>query len=172
MLYSSKYTQADGYIMKLFNLLIIVVGVGIIISLTPHLAEAQINNHKKNGLGLGLILGEPTGASVKYWVSDNAAFDVGAAWSLADRNEALHMHTDILWHSWFRDTKNLAFYYGVGGRVIFADDAEAGIRLPLGLTYVFDSIPIDVFLEAAPILDLVPDTNLAGNGGVGIRYYF
>nr|WP_286670483.1 hypothetical protein [Fodinibius salsisoli] len=117
-------------------------------------------------------MGEPTGASVKYWLSNNSAFDIGAAWSLADRNEALHMHTDFLWHSWFRNEQNLAFYYGAGARVIFADDAEAGIRVPVGLTYVFESIPFDLFLEAVPILDFAPETKLAGNGGVGLRYYF
>jgi hypothetical protein len=36
---------------------------------------------------------------------------------------------------------------------------------------VFENVPFDLFLEAAPILDLTPDVELAGNGAVGIRYY-
>jgi hypothetical protein len=29
-----------------------------------------------------------------------------------------------------------------------------------------------MFVEAVPIVDLAPDTKLAGNGAVGLRYYF
>lgn len=158
--------------MKLLKRLFFCLLLSIIIGFIPDASKAQLNEEKVKSLGLGIILGEPTGASVKYWVSNNSAFDIGAAWSLAGRNEALHMHTDFLWHSWFREEENLAFYYGLGGRVIFADDAEAGIRVPLGLTYVFESVPLDLFLEAVPIVDLAPEAKFAGNGGVGIRYYF
>lgn len=158
--------------MKLLKRLVFCLLLSIIVGFIPDISQAQVNEEKVKSLGLGIILGEPTGASVKYWVGSNSAIDIGAAWSLAGRNEALHMHTDFLWHAWFREEENLAFYYGLGGRVIFADDAEAGIRIPLGLTYVFESVPFDLFLEAVPILDLAPEAKLAGNGGVGMRYYF
>lgn len=135
-------------------------------------AQAQSSNNINKDFGLGAMLGEPTGVSVKVWTGNTTAIDVGAAWSLSGRNEALHLHSDLLFHSWFPDTENLAFYYGIGGRIIFADEAKAGVRAPLGLTYVFDDIPFDLFVEAVPILDLTPDTDFAGNGAVGIRYYF
>lgn len=140
--------------------------------LLPDSAKSQSSNNIDKDFGLGVMLGEPTGVSVKFWTTNRSAFDVGAAWSLSGRNEALHLHADVLWHSWFPDTENLAFYYGIGGRVIFTDEAHAGVRIPLGLTYVFDEIPFDLFVEAVPIFDLAPDTEFAGNGAVGIRYYF
>lgn len=121
-------------------------------------------------IGIGLMLGEPTGVSVKSWLGSQTAFDIGAAWSLG-RREALHMHADFLGHSWFEKNQQLAFYFGIGGRIIFDEDARAGIRAPLGLNYVFERIPFDIFLEAVPIVDLSPDVGLAGNGAVGIRYY-
>lgn len=135
--------------------------------LTPETAEAQ---GRGGDFGIGVMLGEPTGVSVKSWLSNSSAFDVGAAWSLGER-EALHMHADLLRHSWFEENQQLAFYYGIGGRVIFYDDAHVGARIPLGLNYVFESIPFDLFIEAVPILDITPDVELAGNGAVGIRYY-
>ncbi|HEX6981373.1 MAG TPA: hypothetical protein VF181_01300 [Balneolaceae bacterium] len=146
----------------------------MLVSLKPDPAKAQVKNDEGGNLGVGVMLGEPTGVSIKLWRNERSAFGIGAAWSLAGRTEALHLHADYLLHSWFSDTgeENLAFYYGIGGRVIFADDPTAGIRIPVGLTYVFQKIPFDVFIEAAPILDVTPDIEFAGNGGVGIRYYF
>lgn len=135
-------------------------------------AAAQANNDGKHNFGLGLMLGEPTGVTIKSWFNRQSAFDIGAAWSLSGRNEAVHLHADYLRHNWFKDTENLAFYYGIGGRVIFSNNATAGVRVPLGLNYVFDSTPFDLFVEAVPILDLSPDVEFAGNGAVGIRYYF
>jgi hypothetical protein len=42
----------------------------------------------------------------------------------------------------------------------------------VGLDYVFGEQPFDVFVEFAPILDLVPETELDWSGAIGIRYYF
>lgn len=144
----------------------------LLINLQTETVSAQASNNINKELGLGAMLGEPTGVSVKFWTGNTTAVDVGAAWSLSGRNEALHLHSDLLFHYWFPETENLAFYYGIGGRIIFADEAKAGVRVPVGLTYVFDNVPFDLFVEAVPILDLTPDTDFAGNGAVGIRYYF
>lgn len=136
-------------------------------------AKAQANPKGNNNFGLGIILGEPTGLSIKSWNGDQSAFSIGAAWSLSE-DEALHLHADFQLHSWFENIERgrLAFYYGIGGRVIFTDDAKIGARVPLGLNYIFDTLPFDLFVEATPILDFTPNVKLAGNGGVGARYYF
>lgn len=159
--------------MKSSKLLAVIIVLGILISLRPGIGSAQVIDEDRGKLGLGFLLGEPTGISVKSWNSSRSAFDIGAAWSLAGREgEALHLHADYLLHSWFSDTNNLALYYGLGGRIIFADEAAVGARVPVGLNYVFSSVPFDMFVEAAPILDLTPEIELAGNGAIGIRYYF
>ncbi|MAO65292.1 MAG: hypothetical protein CL666_09860 [Balneola sp.] len=124
-----------------------------------------------SSLGVGLIIGEPSGVSIKKWFNNRIAVDVGAAWSLA-QNEALHLHSNLLLHDALDNTPKLSFYYGIGGRIIFSDTPKVGARIPLGLTYLFENIPFDLFVEAAPILDLTPDISLSGNGGFGFRYYF
>ncbi|MEX0646566.1 MAG: hypothetical protein WEA56_00770 [Balneolaceae bacterium] len=136
--------------------------------------QAQADSDNGGNFGLGIMFGEPTGITVKTWNNERSAFDIGAAWSLSGRNEAIHLHADYLLHTWFTDIENgrLALYYGFGGRIIFADDATAGVRIPIGLNYIFPNIPFDLFVEAVPILDFAPDTEFAGNGAVGIRYYF
>ena len=47
-----------------------------------------------------------------------------------------------------------------------------GIRVPLGVTYLFEEAPFDVFFELVPVLDLSPDVDLDINVAVGLRYYF
>jgi len=46
------------------------------------------------------------------------------------------------------------------------------VRIPLGINYIFEKVPLDIFLEFVPLLDLVPGTNFRLKGAVGIRYYF
>ena len=136
--------------------------------------QAQADTGNGGNVGIGVMFGEPTGLSVKAWTSSSTALNIGAAWSLAGRNEAIHLHADYLFHSWFGNVNRgqLGFYYGIGARAIFAGDPILGVRIPLGLNYVFENSPLDLFVEAVPILDLSPETKSAGNGAFGIRYYF
>jgi len=129
---------------------------------------------QQTGFGLGLMLGEPTGFSGKYWLSPQSAIDGGFAWSVY-KHGYLQIHTDYLWHNYsiisvIKGT--LPIYYGVGGRLIFAHDNIAGIRGVAGLDYLFDGTPLDIFLELVPILDLAPEMDFDFNAAIGIRYYF
>ena len=65
----------------------------------------------------------------------------------------------------------LPLYYGVGARFLFANDSHLGIRGVIGLNYLFDNVPLDIFLEIVPIFDFIPETELSFNGGIGIRYF-
>jgi hypothetical protein len=127
--------------------------------------------------GLGVILGEPTGPCFKYWTSGSTAIDGAVAWSFSNDN-SLHIHADYLYHRFDLidvDTGRLPLYFGIGGRIRFAEgnnDDFIGIRVPIGLDYLFDNAPVDIFLEVVPVLDLAPDTDLDFNGAVGVRYFF
>ncbi len=70
------------------------------------------------------------------------------------------------------DQGSLPFYYGIGGRLLLGNQAKLGVRIPVGLNYLFANDPIGIFFEVAPVLDLVPSTRFDVNGGIGIRYYF
>ncbi|MEX2478972.1 MAG: hypothetical protein WD357_11080 [Gracilimonas sp.] len=155
---------------KLLSVLLIAIGFLIF---SPDKAQAQANGQGGN-LGIGVMLGEPTGVSVKAWNNNRSAFAFGAAWSFG-RNDALHLHGDYLLHNWLTGVEegDLAFYYGVGARMVLSDpDARVGIRVPFGLNYIIPNSQVDIFVEAVPILNLVPDTDFDGNGALGIRYYF
>jgi hypothetical protein len=135
----------------------------------------QMNgNAQERGFGLGIILGEPTGVSGKLWTSGQNAFDFAAAWSFQGDGNLL-LQADYVWHI-FRlipvpDGK-LPFYVGVGAEMIFSHDPILGVRVPLGLDYMFNNAPVDIFVELVPILRLAPSTDFDFAGGIGARYWF
>lgn len=128
----------------------------------------------QGNFGLGIILGEPTGVSAKLWLTDRTAIDAAAAWSFSN-DAAFHLHADYLFHNFDLisvEKGKLPVYFGIGGRVKFEDDSKVGVRIPVGLAYIFDGAPMDIFFEVVPILDLAPDTDFTANGAIGIRYFF
>ena len=142
--------------------------------------------------GLGLELGEPTGITGKLFVAPDQALDFG----LGDiyhhyyGGDGLHLYADYLWHpTVLTETEafELPFYVGVGGRVWFFDyacpggtcsGAEAfGIRVPVGISFDFNNVPLDIFIQAVPTLDFfrdyrTHDVYLDIDFSVGIRYWF
>ena len=134
--------------------------------------------HAREGIGVGVIVGEPTGVSMKYWIDRTSAFDFACAWSLAD-NSPIQFHADYLIHGPSVTTNSseqkgsLPWYYGIGGRVKnINNESHVGIRVPFGITYLVSEVPVDIFGEISPVLDLKPSVNLNWNGALGIRYYF
>jgi hypothetical protein len=125
------------------------------------------------GFGIGVILGEPTGLSAKSWITSKTAVDVAVAWALHD--PSLHIHADFLVHQFNLVTVSegqLPLYFGLGARVKLADETMFGARIPIGMDYLFDSAPLDIFFEVVPILNLVPSTAFDLNAAIGIRYFF
>ena len=126
--------------------------------------------------GLGLMLGEPTGVNAKYFVDRHNAIDAGFGWSLTDDHD-FHLYTDYLYHVYsliHSESGEAPIYFGLGARILFRDnkDNKAGIRIPLGLDYLFGNSPFDVFAEIVPIVDLSPDTDLDVEGVIGARFFF
>ena len=131
-----------------------------------------------HNFGFGLIAGEPTGFTMKTMLNDDTAIDAATGWSFGKESH-FHLHADILHHNWdvlqdhFRITEGrLPLYYGIGGRLRLGDDTRAGVRLVIGVSYLFDEGPFDSFFEIAPIMDVAPETKLNGNAALGIRYWF
>jgi hypothetical protein len=131
---------------------------------------------RPGSFGIGLIAGEPTGLTLKYWFTDRMAMDLGAGWSFAGE-DSLQLSGDWLYHVFdlvHVDHGELPFYVGLGGRLKFSDngDTRVGVRLPIGMAYEFEDVPLELFAEVAPVIDVAPATQLKWNGGIGIRYFF
>lgn len=128
-----------------------------------------------NELGVGAMVGNPSGVNAKYWLEDNVAVDGGLGLSIGP-NTDLSIHSDYLLHNkaafYLHEVYPLDLYYGLGARMEFADDFELGIRLPVGLAHRWDDQPFDAFAEIAPIVDFIGRTGVEMHFGVGGRYYF
>ena len=128
-----------------------------------------------NKMGVGLSLGNPTGLNGKYWLDSNKAVDGGLAFSLG-KHSNFSLHSDYLIHNdgafYLNDVHPLDLYFGIGGRMEFADDIEIGVRVPVGLAHKFEQESADVFAEVAPIVDFISKTGLELHILFGARYYF
>jgi len=139
------------------------------------------------GFGIGLILGEPTGISAKYWTSKVNAFDFGVGVAVGgDRinyegdynsdESRFHFHMDYLWHSFNAITSSESFplYYGIGARLNTGGgyDASLGARGVFGIAWFPKSTPIDVFVELVPVLQITPSVGFGIDAGIGVRYFF
>ena len=127
-----------------------------------------------NGFGIGIIIGEPTGITMKY----NNFPIIGIAWSF---NNHFHVHCDYWFHH--ADVVNkLDWYIGIGLKTIFFtkdskdkknedDKFGLGIRVPFGLQY-FILKELELFGEIVPGISLIPATDIDFDFGIGVRYYF
>lgn len=129
--------------------------------------------------GLGIVVGEPTGFTAKYWLSPVNSLNAAIAWSVFDDNsfEAFYIHIDHVFYYYdlFRVQSGKApVFIGVGGRFYFPrhDDTKIGFRIPMGLAYMFEQVPIEIYGEIAPVINIVPETDVDLDGGVGFRYFF
>lgn len=129
------------------------------------------------GLGIGVMIGEPSGLSVKYWLDKSTAIDGGAAWSM-NNDRGFQIHADYLIHKFDLiavSGGSAPVYYGIGGRLTSGNnnhDGRLGVRIPIGVAYIPSSIPFDFFVELAPIVDLIPETSAEINLSIGARFYF
>ena len=134
-------------------------------------ATAQVSK-----FGLGIIVGEPTGLDLKWFLSETNAIEGAVAWSLSGNNN-LHIHVDYLYHryEWIKPKKGrIPVFFGLGGRVEFRENADdlIGLRIPIGIAYEFADAPFDLFGEIVPLLELVPDTDFELEGAIGARFWF
>jgi len=145
---------------------------------TPE-ANAEASNALtwSKGTGAGIIMGSTTnGFTAKSWLSDGAAIDAGLTWNLQAENSSFELYGDFLANS-FKAIKlesgQMPLYAGMGAGVGLKTGKFAlSVRIPLGLAYLLQTAPVEVFLELVPSVDLLPAADFTAGGGIGARYYF
>ena len=144
----------------------IVIAFLLIPSSTPILLAADHNE-----IGLGIVLGEPTGLNAQFFWNRDSAIDITAAWSLGDW---LTVAGDFQIYNYLMDApREWRWYYGIGSYMTFPDDKDLtlGMRIPLGIKYHFPYSAIDIWAEAAPGIELLEDTEAIFHGGVGLTLW-
>ena len=137
----------------------------------------------KGALGVGIILGEPTGITGKLYLQDDRA--IQAAVGSAFMGGGLQLHADYVFHPYILQSRPsfvLPVYVGPGVRLIDytngRDDSSfaIGVRAVGGLLFDFQEVPLDAFFEVAGVLEYEfkdgEGAGLALNAGAGVRYYF
>ena len=152
-----------------------------VMALSPSRASAET---EKGVLGIGLIIGEPTGVCGKFYLGNDRAIDFAVGFAFLGRGA--QVHADYLFHPAMlqnTDVFALPFYAGVGARFLRRDDGDQvnahsrfGVRGVVGLQFDFHAQPLDVFVEAALVGDYRTSEGdrfgLDINAGAGVRYYF
>ncbi len=150
----------------------------------PNILRAQ-----SAGVGIGLIVGDPTGISAKFWTSEKNAIDLAVGWSNNGTwsrfgngyayyytQSLFHIHADYLWHSFhvIESKENFPLYYGLGFHFDSGSTVPTafGVRGVGGIEWLPRAVPLDVFLEIAPVFYVSPTAGLGLDAGLGARFFF
>ena len=132
--------------------------------------------------GAGLVFGEPTGISARYWLKENRSLNSYLSWNNEPasnfrlQGSYVFYHFDLLGLE--PDAGQLPLYYGLGVHARLGNESEFGLRAPIGISYIFNTAPLDIFMEFAPTVTLFPDLEFGdphtGNleARLGFNIYF
>jgi hypothetical protein len=123
------------------------------------------------GLGLGLVLGSPTGFSAKYWTARDEAMQFGVGWVAMRKDNGTAISFDYIWHSFdaIRASERFPLFYGFGAQMV---GSSLGIRGVFGLGWHSRKTPVDIFIQVGPIIQLTDNSGLYFDAAVGVRYFF
>jgi hypothetical protein len=132
------------------------------------------------GVGVGVILGEPTGLSGAWRGRGASAFDGAVAWSFP--GSSLQFHADYLHELLtFQDPASpvvdFPVYIGAGMRVRVGEDFHdghadiLGLRAPVVLGVRGGRVPVEGFLEVAPVLVMYSGLHVTADAALGVRLY-
>lgn len=181
--------------MKRLGLLIVVLilshGETRMVQAAPVSSARPGHSATSGNFGAGVMFGDPTGLTGKYWLNRINAFDVGLSYSFGSYFAILG---NYLWHfpnAFSGSSSQVAHefipYIGIGGVLFFDtgdshndsfihrevdDDVALGVRIPLGIEFLPRGAPIGVFVELVPGLGIAPGIFGFFQGDIGIRFYF
>ena len=146
-------------------------------------AEAQTFSPYGKQFGFGIMVGDPLGATLKFWTHDNHAFvvDIGSSYFGSPR-----IGVDYLWHFNAFRSPIANLYAGPGGAIGVGEgngvyyngkyhrasgNVGIGARGVVGVDFVPRDTPIEVFFELGVLLALAPEFDSGVDVGLGIRFY-
>ena len=162
---------------------VLTLAIGLAIAAPARADDDAGRGAYKGALGVGIILGEPTGVTAKLYLEDDQA--IQAAVGSAFIGGGLQIHADYVFHPYILQSRPsfvLPVYIGPGVRLIdYTNGREdssfaLGARIVGGLLFDFKQVPLDAFIEVAGVLEYeLKDGKGAAirlNAGAGVRYYF
>lgn len=131
----------------------------------------------QNKIGAGIILGEPTGLSIKYRFNNLNSVEFGFGESAIREQKRNYYYLDYLFS--INELTNFegreTVYSGIGIQHItkgIANDLTWGIRGILGLEYMIEAFPLDIFSEVSYVVKFASEFNPSYTVVLGSRFYF
>jgi opacity protein-like surface antigen len=140
--------------------------------------------------GLGLELGSPSGLTGKYFLDNGSnalQFGLGSIYGYRD-HYGFNLYFDYLWHPVSLVSASafeLPLFVGVGGRLWNFDDRRDrryddvfgfGVRVPIGIAFDFNEVPLDIFFQIVPTIDFYrgyrDNVGFWFDASIGIRFWF
>ena len=129
-------------------------------------------------VGLGFIVGSPTGLSAKLPLSGINSLNLLAGWYAygnyrGNNNGVLYLNGDYVWNDFGLipvTQGKLALYYGPGVNMVIANNFGIGVRGIIGILYQFSNAPLEVLFEVGPGINVVPSTSVGFTAGLGMRF--
>lgn len=139
--------------------------------------------------GFGIMLGEPTGLTGKFWTNNENAFAISLGSSYFG---GLRITGDYLWHLNVFNSSIIKLYTGPGvalgfgdgndwiyekdkgnDKFFYRDDDDFGLaaRGVFGLNIIPRRTPLEIFVEVGVLVGLMPNFGTAGEAAIGIRFY-
>jgi hypothetical protein len=167
----------------------LLIVVGLFAAFFANLSRAEATEvGRSRDLGLGVAIGSPTSLVGKYFVGQGNAIDFGFGfwtygWGCNNRGycegrnfDVVTFNADYLWQEGLvaGSKANLDWHIGAGGRLwVGGGDPSIAARMPVGLDLTFRRPSfLEVFLELAPAVYIVPGLYVDIEAFLGVRFYF
>jgi hypothetical protein len=161
----------------------------IILTILLMATSSNAQGPEGKDFGFGLVVGQPLGATVKYWTAADQAIvgSIGASYFGEPR-----LNADYHWHfnAFKSDVAKLYAgpglsvgfgngryygYYNDHGKVYYfirePGETGFGARLMMGLNVIPRRTPIEIFLELGPLIGISPGFGVSFDVAAGLRFY-
>ncbi len=159
----------------------IVISTALIFCMSFSNINAQSPQGKN--FGFGIIVGDPTGGTLKFFTQRNNAFviDFGASYFGSPR-----IGVDYLWQFNAFNSNIANLYAGAGGTIGFGrgngfyykdrylrekSNVGLGARGIFGVNVIPLRTPLEFFFEVGVLLSVAPDFGSSADIGLGMRFY-
>lgn len=152
----------------------------LLLALTSNLAMAKT-------WGLGAVLGDPTGLSANYFLSETRTIHSILAYDI-DGDDDLFLASHYTWRrptDINLETFTLGWFYGAGAQLEYHDHSHhhrhyhrhddrlnIGPSGTLGLFHEFKEVPLELFLKSNLTVYIVNDTDADADVMLGLHYNF
>ena len=170
----------------------------VLLCIGASFAVAKDAHAQEHRLGIGAMFGSPTGVTFQYAFNEKMHLDVGLGGGFF-RGGHFYSHVQMLWKLPLMTHQAGTLTLNVGGGVQVAahrfgrrlvvrpgrywdgdywlgrrraTDGWFGVRVPVGVSWKFSNIPLDVFTELGPGMYFVRKPDFVFTWSVGARYWF